>query len=180
MYGNVGLSTPRGSGTNGYVVRNLSFIRTRKDTTQFESLEESKSKASSLLNRKPNQDILNHEKKRQVEIQCIKYQQKLEDEGKYKETEIEDLVNKQRQKLLSTLDNMKDEKNIQEHQVHQLSQAKATENEKMMRALGIKRQDYVEGAAFDRDLQEQKKRDRAAQREKESEERSKKKRKRNR
>lgn len=69
---------------------------------------------------------------------------------------------------------------IQEHQVHQLSKAKAAENDKMMRALGIKRQEYVEGAAFDRDLQEQKKRDRAAQREKESEERLKKKKKRNR
>ena len=63
---------------------------------------------------------------------------------------------------------------IQEYQTHHLSQAKITENEKMMRALGINSQDYVEGAAFDRDLQEQKKRERIAQREKEIEERQKK------
>lgn len=80
MYGNVGLSTPRGSGTNGYVVRNLSFIRPRKDI-QIESLDEAKANSSALANRKPNQEILDHEKKRQVELKCISLQQKLEEAG---------------------------------------------------------------------------------------------------
>ncbi|CAG8688891.1 8099_t:CDS:2 [Acaulospora morrowiae] len=172
MYGNVGLPTPRGSGTNGYVVRNLSYIRQRKDVVPYESLEESKSKASSLLNRQPNQEILNHEKKRKVEIECLNYRRKLEEVGK-REEEIEERVNIYRQELLSSLDTMRDDKNIQEHQVHQLSQAKATENERMMKALGIKPHEYVEGAAFDRDLQEQNKRDRLAQKAKQNEERQK-------
>ncbi|CAG8746263.1 1229_t:CDS:2, partial [Acaulospora colombiana] len=139
----------------------------------YESLEESKAKSSSLLNRQPNQEILNHEKKRKVEIECLTYRQQLEEMGKSEE-EIEEKVNKHRLKLLSSLNTMKDDKNIQEHQVHQLSQAKATENERMMRALGIKPQEYVEGAAFDRDLQEQNKRDRAAKKAMEIEKRQKK------
>ena len=80
MYGNVGLSTPRGSGTNGYVVRNLSFIRSRKDT-RIESLDEAKANSSAFANRKPNQEILEHEKKRQVELKCMAFQQKLEEAG---------------------------------------------------------------------------------------------------
>ena len=35
----------------------------------------------------------------------------------------------------------------------------------MMRALGINSKEYIEGAAFDRDIQEMKKRERVAQRE---------------
>ncbi|CAG8610109.1 23517_t:CDS:2 [Racocetra persica] len=174
MYGNVGLSTPRGSGTNGYVVRNLSYIKTRRDNVQYESLDEIKSKSSSLLNRKPNKDILKHEKKRQVEIKCIDLRQQLEAAGQTEE-EIEDRVNAFRNALLSAVDAVKDDKNIQEHQVHQLSQAKAVENEKMMKALGIKSNNYVEGASFDRELQAQKKLERAAQREKEIDERQKRK-----
>ncbi len=81
MYGNVGLSTPRGSGTNGYVVRNLSFIKVRKDSIHYESLEEGRNKASSLINRKPNQEILEHERKRQIEIKCLFFREELENKG---------------------------------------------------------------------------------------------------
>ncbi|CAB4406301.1 unnamed protein product [Rhizophagus irregularis] len=172
MYGNVGLSTPRGSGTNGYVVRNLSFIRPRKDI-QIESLDEAKANSSALANRKPNQEILDHEKKRQVELKCISLQQKLEEAGR-SEKEIEEEIDAFRQSMLKSIDIVKDNKNIQEYQTHHLSQAKLSENEKMMRALGINSKDYVEGAAFDRDLQDQKKRERIAQREKEIEQRQKK------
>ncbi|CAG8500282.1 17587_t:CDS:2 [Gigaspora rosea] len=174
MYGNVGLATPRGSGTNGYVVRNLSYIKTRKDNVQYESLDEIKAKSSSYLNRKPNKDILKHEKKRQVEIKCIDLRRQLEEAGQTEE-EIEERVNAFRNALLSAVDAVKDDKNIQEHQVHQLTQAKAVENEKMMKALGIRPNNYVEGASFDRELQAQKKVERAAQREKEMEERQKRK-----
>ncbi|CAG8512447.1 8345_t:CDS:2 [Cetraspora pellucida] len=174
MYGNVGLSTPRGSGTNGYVVRNLSYIKTRRDNVQYESLDEIKSKSSSLLNRKPNKDILKHEKKRQIEIKCIDLRRQLEEDGQTEE-EIEGRVNAFRNALLSAVDVIKDDKSIQEHQIHQLSQAKAVENEKMMKALGIKSNNYVEGASFDRELQAQKKLERATQREKEIEERQKRK-----
>ncbi|CAG8668415.1 14409_t:CDS:2 [Funneliformis caledonium] len=168
MYGNVGLSTPRGSGTNGYVVRNLSFIRPRKDI-QIESLDEAKANASTFANRKPNQEILDHERKRQVELKCITFQQELEEAGKTEE-EIEQEVNSFRQSMLRSIDIVKDNKNIQEYQTHHLSQAKITENEKMMRALGINSQYYVEGAAFDRELQETKKQERIIQREKDLEE----------
>ncbi|CAG8472761.1 6928_t:CDS:2 [Ambispora leptoticha] len=156
MYGNVGLATPRGSGTNGYVVRNLSYIRPRKDVVAFESYEEIAAKNSSALaNRTPNKEILEHDKKRQVELECMLLREKLEDEN-IPEEEIEEKVDAHRQELLSKLDQVKTTTTIQEHQTHQLSEAKAAENEKMMKALGIDSSTYSEGAAFDKELQEQK------------------------
>ncbi|CAI2163052.1 11378_t:CDS:2 [Funneliformis geosporum] len=161
MYGNVGLSTPRGSGTNGYVVRNQANIKPRRDI-QIESLDEAKANSFAFANRKPNQEILDHERKRQVELKCLTFQQELEEAGKTEE-EIEKEVNSFRQSMLRSIDIVKDNKKF----------AKITENEKMMRALGINSQYYVEGAAFDRELQESKKRERVAQRDKELEDRQK-------
>ena len=74
MYNGIGVATARGTGTNGYVQRNLSHIRTdRKDNRQmgFES----------SLVKKPNKDILEHDRKRQVEVKCVELQAALEDEG---------------------------------------------------------------------------------------------------
>ncbi|KAG9302452.1 hypothetical protein G9A89_006416 [Geosiphon pyriformis] len=162
MYGNVGLSTPRGSGTNGYVVRNLSFIRPRKDVVAFESYDEIAAKSSALANRTPNKEILEHDKKRQIELECMLLRKKLEDDGAPEE-EVEGKIDARRQELLSKLDEMKSA-NIQDHQTHQLSEAKAVENVKMMRALGIDSSTYLEGAAFDKELQEQKRIERKSKR----------------
>lgn len=35
MYNGIGLQTPRGSGTSGYVQRNLSFVKNQKTHEQF-------------------------------------------------------------------------------------------------------------------------------------------------
>jgi len=72
MYGNVGLTTPRGSGTNGYVVRNLSYIRPRQ-----QNFEDSRPPVPSFANRTPNKEILLHELQRKTEIQLLKYKQEL-------------------------------------------------------------------------------------------------------
>ncbi|CAH1758667.1 2541_t:CDS:2 [Entrophospora sp. SA101] len=173
MYGNVGLTTPRGSGTNGYVVRNLSFVRTHKDPIHYESLEEGKNKPSSLIHRKPNQEILEHEKKRQIEIKCLSFRDELESKGEIDEDEIDKKVESHRQALLSSIDIVEDNKTLQEYQTHHLTQAKAAENEKIMKALGIDSGTYIEGAAFDKELQEQKKLERIKQKELEIEERKK-------
>ncbi len=36
MYNGIGLTTPRGSGTSGYVQKNLATVHTQKKTGQFE------------------------------------------------------------------------------------------------------------------------------------------------
>jgi serine/arginine repetitive matrix protein 2 len=95
MYNGIGLSTPRGSGkvlfisilvilaltrwigTNGYVIRNLSFVKPPpndrdRNTNDFKSNPQVK---------KANTAILDHDRKRKVEVKCMELQIKLEDEG---------------------------------------------------------------------------------------------------
>ena len=42
MYNGIGLTTQRGSGTNGYVQRNLSFVQQKKDRINYKTEEEIK------------------------------------------------------------------------------------------------------------------------------------------
>ena len=62
-------------GTNGHVSRNLSFVKPppqRKDHTVNETGPKWK---------KANAAILEHDRKRQVEVKCMELRIKLEDEG---------------------------------------------------------------------------------------------------
>lgn len=78
MSDNVGLSTPRGSGTSGYVQRNLSHLRPRDRHEPY-------SKDAALLKqhrpRKPDPEILEHERKRKLENEVYKLRDRLEEEG---------------------------------------------------------------------------------------------------
>lgn len=74
MYNGIGLTTVRGSGTNGYVQRNLSFVRRRQ---KFKTLEETEFAKPAIL-KQPNKDIMEHNRKRQVELEVVKYQMLLE------------------------------------------------------------------------------------------------------
>jgi hypothetical protein len=77
MSANVGLSTPRGSGTSGYVQRNLSNMRPReRERGAPYSLEEHKS----YKQRKPDKEILEHERKRKIEVKLFELRDKLEEE----------------------------------------------------------------------------------------------------
>jgi len=80
MYNGIGLQTPRGSGTNGFVTRNLAFIRKHKDKVDYKS-EEEVAKLEASLNKQPNVDILNHERKRKVELKCMEMQELMEEQG---------------------------------------------------------------------------------------------------
>lgn len=80
MYNGIGLATARGSGTNGYVQRNWAAIRKVKDQTSLKT-EEELAKIDSAANRQPNQELLDHDRKRKVELKCIELEQSLEDQG---------------------------------------------------------------------------------------------------
>lgn len=80
MYNGIGLATARGSGTNGYVQRNWAAIKKVKDQTSFKT-EEELAKIDSAANRQPNQELLDHDRKRKVELKCIELEQSLEDQG---------------------------------------------------------------------------------------------------
>ena len=80
MYNNIGLATARGSGTNGYVQRNLSMIRNRKEKIEYHT-EEDVAKLEQMNMKKPNEEILEHERKRQIELKCMELQDAMEEQG---------------------------------------------------------------------------------------------------
>ncbi|XP_013790911.2 serine/arginine repetitive matrix protein 2-like [Limulus polyphemus] len=90
MYNGIGLQTPRGSGTNGYVQRNLSLVRRVKDKVNYKTEEDIK-KLDALANKQPNEDILAHERKRKVELKCMEMQELMEEQG-YCQEEIDKKV----------------------------------------------------------------------------------------
>ena len=99
MYNGIGLTTPRGryvphplgsqhlliqtshdvffSGTNGYVQRNLSILRTHETAAERAAAWD----VAPPKHREPDEAILEHERKRKVEVKCLELQLKLEDDG---------------------------------------------------------------------------------------------------
>ena len=80
MYNGIGLQTARGSGTSGYVQKNLSTLNKSKQKHEYRT-EEDIAKMEAALNRPPNQDILEHQKKRRIEAKVYEERVRLEDEG---------------------------------------------------------------------------------------------------
>ncbi|CAN7988667.1 unnamed protein product, partial [Ixodes pacificus] len=97
MYNGIGLQTARGSGTNGYVQRNLSFVQRSKDKVNYKT-EEDIQRLDAQMNRKANQEILDHERKRKLEIKCLELQEMMEEQG-YNQEEIDSKVDELRQML---------------------------------------------------------------------------------
>ena len=77
MSSNVGLTTPRGSGTSGYVQRNLSHQKPRDNFAPYPKDYDSLKHRQ----RKPDKDILNHDRLREIEVKVFDLRDKLEDEG---------------------------------------------------------------------------------------------------
>lgn len=81
MYNGIGLQTPRGSGTNGHVQRNFAFVRpSKKDNIHYRT-EEDIAKLDASTNRQPNLEILDHERKRKIEVKCAELEEVLETQG---------------------------------------------------------------------------------------------------
>ena len=76
MSSNVGLSTPRGSGTSGYVQRNLSHLKPRDNAPYPRDIEELKQRP-----RQPDAKILAHDRAREIEVKVFDLRDRLEDEG---------------------------------------------------------------------------------------------------
>jgi hypothetical protein len=143
MAANVGLNTPRGSGTSGYVQRNLSHIRPRDDSHSNREPDS----FSSHQPRAPDPEILEHERKRRIEVQVFELRDQLEDKGV-----AEDEVDEQTDALRAKLEaedarglGVKRTAAFKGHEVHELARAKIEETEKLRKAFGI-RKDYEEGS----------------------------------
>ncbi|CAL1541187.1 unnamed protein product [Lymnaea stagnalis] len=154
MYNGIGLQTPRGSGTNGYVQRNLAFVKGKKDKVDYKT-EEEINKLDQSLNKQPNKEILDHERKRKVELKCMEMQELMEEQG-YSEKEVRDKVNMFR-KMLMAKEGVSESTAVDrdEHgrpiarETHQLAEANQEKNARLKEAFGLT--DYVDGSAFDPD-----------------------------
>ena len=64
------------SGTNGYVVRNLSHLRPRDGQQDMHKFDQGPPK-----HREPDAGILEHERLRKIEVRCLELQLELEENG---------------------------------------------------------------------------------------------------
>ena len=177
MADNVGLTTPRGSGTSGYVQKNRSLLRPRDKVAPYpKDWDQAKHRP-----RQPDAQILEHEAKREIEVKVLELRDKLEDEGyvmrsgfvwrlltpiSVDEDEMDDQCEALRRKLEQERQDGKDlgpnAKRLKSHQVHDLAKAKIEESERLRKALGISA-DYVEGSHWRK--QEERMRESLAKRE---------------
>jgi hypothetical protein len=173
MSSNVGLNTPRGSGTSGYVQRNLSHLKPRDrgvgapyNPDDFQRHKQ----------RNPDPEILEHERRRRIEVKVFELRDRLEEEeyvldtlglvqsrirnrttanimlSRVDEDEIDDQCTALRKKLEAedaAGGNKANARGLKGHQVHDLAKAKIEETEKLRRAFGISK-DYEEGSHWRR------------------------------
>ena len=99
-YNGIGLSTARGSGTNGYVQKSLSHIK-HKPVKYNQAVHYSSAPAAKI--KTANQDILMHERLRTVEIKCLEMEDLLIDQG-LDEIDVEEQVDALRKSLQEKLD----------------------------------------------------------------------------
>ncbi|KAI5063025.1 hypothetical protein GOP47_0021572 [Adiantum capillus-veneris] len=157
MYNGIGLQTPRGSGTNGYIQSNKFFIRSRPVKVQVKEFQEGQGAGG--VTRKANKEILEHDRKRQTELKLILLEETLVEQG-YTSAEIVQQLEEARKALESTPQEELDlviSSGIPEN-THQIAAKKERQIEIFKGALGLG--DVREGEAFDREIQEKRKQER--------------------
>jgi len=161
MSSNVGLSTPRGSGTSGYVQRNLSLLKPRDTGVGVPySLDSS---ARPPKSRRADPDILNHDRLREIEVKVLELRDQLEDEG-LDEDKIEEECGQLRKRLTAEMERPKagkkgNTKAFKSYQVHELAEAKERETERLRKALGLKAGDGDDDAEHPMARQEKRRRE---------------------
>ncbi|XP_052137465.1 pre-mRNA-splicing factor cwc-21-like [Oryza glaberrima] len=97
MYNGIGLQTARGSGTSGHVQTNKFFIKPRSSSAGGPPKAPAPAPGFDDAGgmRKPSKEILEHDRKRQVELRLLLLRDALEEQG-YTEGEIEERVEEAR------------------------------------------------------------------------------------
>ncbi|EYE90578.1 U2-type spliceosomal complex subunit CWC21 [Aspergillus ruber CBS 135680] len=86
MSSNVGLTTPRGSGTSGYVQRNHAFIKPRN--AGYGAPYPPISEDGGFKQRQPDRKILEHDRLRGIEVRVMEERERLEEENERVEEEL--------------------------------------------------------------------------------------------
>jgi len=177
MYQGIGLRTPRGSGTNGYVQRNLSYLPPavlEKRKIQAASAASGKPHLASdgtteaaPTRRRPDAGILEHQRRRAVEVRLLEWVEARTAAEGHAPPAVE--IAKRREELLAELGASRTTTAAAAaaaataDTTHELARLKEAEATAWRTALGISG-DYVAGSAFDRELQEERKQQRLEER----------------
>lgn len=152
MYNGIGLQTVRGSGTNGHVQRNFAFVsQGKKDNIHYRT-EDDIAKLDARSNRQPNLEILDHERKRKIEVKCVELEEVLETQG-FTEEEIQAKVDAYRIRLSCTSQKgsetpATDESGRPLRGTHEIAEAQQQKKARLREAFGIS--DYfVDGTSLD-------------------------------
>ncbi|KAH1003282.1 hypothetical protein HUJ05_011210 [Dendroctonus ponderosae] len=94
------IKTPRGSGTNGHVQRNWASVRPAEKAKPYKT-EEELALLDKASTRPPNQEILDHERKRKIELKCAEFADILEEQG-FSEEMVAGKVDNYRKVLLGS------------------------------------------------------------------------------
>ncbi|EKV12241.1 Pre-mRNA-splicing factor cwc21 [Penicillium digitatum] len=94
MSSNVGLTTPRGSGTSGYVQRNSALLKPRNTGYGAPYPPISGANGSGTMDRPfkqrvPDKQILEHDRKRAIEVKVMEERERLEEENERIEEEAD-------------------------------------------------------------------------------------------
>ena len=185
MYNGIGLATVRGSGTNGYVSRNLAHVSATRSAQLKAGVKDSGAGGLHNMERagdrpkRANPEILLHNRKREVEAKCLRLQEGLEGQG-VPDDEVERRVGELRSQLLARLPaaavsggrgDAAAAPSGRTGETHADAASKERETNALKEALGISSA-YVGGSAFDREAQEREKAERQARRDAEEAERA--------
>jgi hypothetical protein len=73
MYNGVGIRTPRGTATSGYVQKNFASVPKARQTSYERMKEMEQSKQNTPKSIPVDQTILEHDRKRQVEVRLMEW-----------------------------------------------------------------------------------------------------------
>jgi serine/arginine repetitive matrix protein 2 len=98
MYNGIGLSTARGSGTSGYVQKNLAFVKQKQMMGNYKEVLQKFKENPAPPKKRANIDIIEHEKKHKIESELFMLAEELKAENKSEE-EIQKTINDKREQL---------------------------------------------------------------------------------
>ena len=155
MYNNIGLQTPRGSGTSGYVSANKA--KPRKVTSKLEFLKELKHLRENILPppRKANKDILEHKQKREIYVKLAEMRIELRKNPDLSSEQVEEQLKQTEALLLEKYHSgaFDADKSPTQKDSHALALVKEKEQQKLREAFKVQA-DYELGTAFDFEAQE--------------------------
>lgn len=98
MHNGIGLPTARGSGTSGYVQKNLSYLKQKRANTNYKQILQQFKDNPAPAKKRANNEIIEHELKHKIEVELFDYTEQLKEKG-IEAGEIEKLVKEKRESL---------------------------------------------------------------------------------